>query len=151
MANLVPSHPSHKPKIEDRQEDDDCKETLRTYSHMHQSLPKNKGWINEHLIQYQGVWFSPPVLPGAMLTQTHFNAQPSDIFLATFPKSGTTWLKALTYAVATRSHFDLSTHPLLVTGPHDCVPFVELYDPNPSDFKSRPSLWLIGSLGIISS
>lgn len=63
-----------------------------------------------------------------MLAQNHFKAKTSDIFLATFPRSGTTWLKALLFALTTRNQFDLSAHPLRFTGPHDCVPFIEVFD-----------------------
>lgn len=55
-------------------------------------------------------------------------AQPNVIFLASFPKSGTTWLKAIAFALLTRDRFDLPDHSLLVTGPHDCVPFIEYFD-----------------------
>ncbi|EEF47727.1 Estrogen sulfotransferase, testis isoform, putative [Ricinus communis] len=48
--------------------------------------------------------------------------------LCSFPKTGTTWLKALAFAILTRSRFsDVSkNNPLLTTTPHDCVPFVEV-------------------------
>ncbi|KAL5775267.1 hypothetical protein ACOSP7_012824 [Xanthoceras sorbifolium] len=37
-------------------------------------------------------------------SQRHFQAQESDIILITYPKFGTTWLKALTYAIIHHSH-----------------------------------------------
>ena len=40
--------------------------------------------------------------------------------------SGTTWLKALTFAIMTRSHVNEFTNPLLTRMAHDCVPFIEL-------------------------
>ncbi|KAI3738768.1 hypothetical protein L2E82_28911 [Cichorium intybus] len=51
--------------------------------------------------------------------------QPSDILLCSGPKTGTTWLKALSFAILTRGKFDASTSPLLTTLPHDCIPFLE--------------------------
>ncbi|EEF43126.1 conserved hypothetical protein [Ricinus communis] len=40
----------------------------------------------------------------------------------------TTWLKALAFAILTRSRFsdDSNNNPLLTTAPHGCVPFVEV-------------------------
>ncbi|XP_070679372.1 flavonol 3-sulfotransferase-like [Malus domestica] len=49
-------------------------------------------------------------------------------FLATFSKSGTTWLRALMFAVLNKSLYDVASphHPLLTTGPHDCFPLLVL-------------------------
>ncbi|EEF47723.1 Sulfotransferase 1C2, putative [Ricinus communis] len=52
--------------------------------------------------------------------------KPNDIIVASCPKTGTTWLKALTFAIVTRGVFDNSTNPLLKKVPHECVPFLEL-------------------------
>lgn len=59
--------------------------------------------------------------------QRHFQASDTDIVLATLPKSGTTWLKALAFAIVNRKHFDScsNSHPLLTCNPHDLVPFFE--------------------------
>ncbi|KAK8315555.1 hypothetical protein V6Z12_D01G250700 [Gossypium hirsutum] len=48
--------------------------------------------------------------------------KPGDIFLCSAPKSGTTWLKALSFAIVTRNLYDTSNSPLLTKGPHYCVP-----------------------------
>ncbi|KAI8529599.1 hypothetical protein RHMOL_Rhmol12G0237500 [Rhododendron molle] len=42
------------------------------------------------------------------------------------PKFGTTWLKALAFAIVTRTEFDFSANPLLVKVLHDCVPMLEV-------------------------
>lgn len=49
------------------------------------------------------------------------------MIIATVPKSGTTWLKALVYAIVSRSRFGVNSidHPLLRANPHDLVPFLE--------------------------
>ncbi|KAL5773194.1 hypothetical protein ACOSQ2_013118 [Xanthoceras sorbifolium] len=60
-------------------------------------------------------------------SQRHFQAQESDIILITYPKFGTTWLKALTYAIIHRSRCAFEHSPLLTTiNPHLLVPFLEI-------------------------
>ncbi|KAE8672324.1 epidermis-specific secreted glycoprotein EP1-like [Hibiscus syriacus] len=84
--------------------------------------------MTEHLVQYQGFWLTPTMgLKTLMWIQYHFKPRPSDIFLATSPKTGTTWLKALIFATVNRSRYGSSDHPLLNTGPHDCFPFLDTY------------------------
>ncbi|KAM1025680.1 hypothetical protein ACFX14_038694 [Malus domestica] len=66
-----------------------------------------------------------------MLLQDHFKAgasSTSNIFLASFPKSGTTWHRALIFATINRTLHDVASphHPLLTTGPHDCFPYLQL-------------------------
>ncbi|KAF8730831.1 hypothetical protein HU200_016695 [Digitaria exilis] len=80
------------------------------------------------LRRYKGFW-----LPEAVLTELasiHARIQPrtSDIFLASFPKSGTTWLKALAFATANRARHRPSDvdHPLRHMNPHQCVKFMEM-------------------------
>ncbi|KAL5553809.1 hypothetical protein UlMin_041210 [Ulmus minor] len=92
------------------------------------SLPKEKSWILPHLYQYQGVWLPAEALHAVIACQKHFQSQDSDILLATHPKSGTTWLKAIMFALSNRAHYsDLKNHPLLTKSPHDLVPWLELY------------------------
>ncbi|XP_039136412.1 LOW QUALITY PROTEIN: cytosolic sulfotransferase 15-like [Dioscorea cayenensis subsp. rotundata] len=62
-----------------------------------------------------------------MAIQAHFKPRPSDILLLTSPKSGTTWLKALSFATLHRHSFSLSDHPFLTNTPHQCVPFLERF------------------------
>ncbi|KAG5539276.1 hypothetical protein RHGRI_019738 [Rhododendron griersonianum] len=88
------------------------------------SLPKEKGWSSPHLYLYNGFWCPPAHLPGIISANRHFEAQDTDIILATLPKSGTTWLKALVFAITRRQHYALSQHPLLTSNPHDLVPFL---------------------------
>ncbi|KAG1355196.1 Cytosolic sulfotransferase 16 [Cocos nucifera] len=60
-----------------------------------------------------------------MVAQEHFKARPTDVLLATYPKSGTTWLKALLFATVNRSPHTNSHTPFATLGPHECVPFLE--------------------------
>ncbi|GAV85697.1 Sulfotransfer_1 domain-containing protein [Cephalotus follicularis] len=89
------------------------------------TLNKSKGWHSD-MYEYQGFWYDSMLLQGLILAQDLFRAQSSDIFLCSHPKTGTTWLKALTFAIATRTQFDESSSPLLTKMPHDCIPSLEL-------------------------
>ncbi|XVF54459.1 hypothetical protein PTKIN_Ptkin05aG0181800 [Pterospermum kingtungense] len=96
-----------------------CRETILT-------LPCRTDWqFPSPLYKYQGIWNTSFLLEGLMLAQKQFNPQPTDIILCSHPKTGTTWLKALAFAVVTRSSDD-STSPLLTRTPHDCVTFMEM-------------------------
>uniref|UniRef100_I1R0E6 Sulfotransferase n=1 Tax=Oryza glaberrima TaxID=4538 RepID=I1R0E6_ORYGL len=79
------------------------------------------------LRQYGGYWLPEWVLPGLEAVHTRFEPRPSDVFLASFPKSGTTWLKALAFATINRTTYPPSgdADPLRHRGPHDCVKFFE--------------------------
>ncbi|KAL5570639.1 hypothetical protein UlMin_027214 [Ulmus minor] len=99
---------------------DECKQLLL-------SLPKAKGWRTHFLYQYQGFWCQALEIQAIIYFQNHFEATDSDVVLATIPKSGTTWLKALAFTIVNRDCFDISNnnHPLLTSNPHDLVPFFE--------------------------
>ncbi|KAL6288604.1 hypothetical protein ACE6H2_006114 [Prunus campanulata] len=66
------------------------------------SLPKEKGWRTLHLYQFQGFWCQSAEIQSIMSFQKHFQANDTDIVVASIPKSGTTWLKALAFAVSNR-------------------------------------------------
>ncbi|XP_059315982.1 cytosolic sulfotransferase 12-like [Lycium ferocissimum] len=105
------------------QEDDlseECKKLLSI-------LPKEKGWIESYIYNYQGFWTSPRVIQGVIACQQQFQAQDSDIILVTTPKSGTTWLKSLLFSLVNQMKHPIfkQNHPLLVQNPHDLVPFLE--------------------------
>ncbi|KAL0447555.1 UNVERIFIED_CONTAM: Cytosolic sulfotransferase 14 [Sesamum latifolium] len=57
--------------------------------------------------------------------QNNFRAKATDVILSTMPKSGTTWLKALTFSIANRNVFPIDQTPLLTSTPHMLVPFLE--------------------------
>ena len=97
----------------------ECKELLL-------SLPKEKGWRTPHLYKYQEFWCQAIEIQSIVSFQRHFQASDNDVVLATIPKSGTTWLKALAFAIVNRKRFSLeNNHPLLTSNPHDLVPFFE--------------------------
>ncbi|XP_008777577.2 cytosolic sulfotransferase 12-like [Phoenix dactylifera] len=88
------------------------------------TLPLEEGWAPLRIRKYQGFWIPERVLQGIMDMQQNFKARPDDLFVLSYPKSGTTWLKALTYAIMTRSQYPLDHHPLLRQNPHEFVPIM---------------------------
>ncbi|CAN6241949.1 unnamed protein product [Urochloa humidicola] len=85
------------------------------------------------LRRYQGTWVLEPWVPGIVAIQRGaFAPRAGDVVLASAPKCGTTWLKALAFATMARGAHppgeaggDPAGHPLRRANPHDCVPFME--------------------------
>ncbi|XP_039126864.1 cytosolic sulfotransferase 15-like [Dioscorea cayenensis subsp. rotundata] len=96
-----------------------------SYEELTSQLPINHDWPLFSLQHYQSFWIPARFVPACMAIQSHFNPRPSDILLVTNPKSGTTWLKALSFATLHRRSFSLSDHPLLTNTPHQCLPYLE--------------------------
>nr|GMD37500.1 flavonol sulfotransferase-like [Ipomoea batatas] len=80
-----------------------------------------------HLLN--GFWYPTWVIHGLLALQQHFKPHPNDVLLASYPKSGTTWLKALLFSILNRAIFnhDDMMHPLLNSNPHELVPWLETY------------------------
>ncbi|KAJ4973457.1 hypothetical protein NE237_006631 [Protea cynaroides] len=89
------------------------------------SLPKENGWADTQLYQYQGFWYTARSLQGVLTCQKHFQANPDDLFIITTPKAGTTWLKALAFTIVNRNQYSSFNHPLLTSNPHELVPYLE--------------------------
>ncbi|KAJ9140599.1 hypothetical protein P3X46_031230 [Hevea brasiliensis] len=125
------SSSSHLLKNEDEKvhEDPPIKDaTVNKYGEIMSTLPREKDWAKscDDLYQYQGFWYTGFFLEGILSAQDHFKARSTDILLVSCMKTGTTWLKALAFAIFTRASFDTSSNPLLSKGPHDCIPFLEV-------------------------
>lgn len=105
------------------------------------SLPKEEGIFEPDSYEYQGFWYSSIGLQGVISCQEHFQARKNDKFLITAPKSGTTWLKAIIYALINSEayHPQDPHHPLRKKTPHQLVPFLELLDPSEYDSVSNTS------------
>ncbi|RCV31826.1 hypothetical protein SETIT_6G209100v2 [Setaria italica] len=90
-------------------------------------LPTREGWWKPFFL-FQGFWLTPEVIRSTVLMQAQFRPRADDIFLATYPKCGTTWLKALAFTVANRSRHPVASHahPVLTSNPQDLVPFLVL-------------------------
>ncbi|KAL6644544.1 hypothetical protein ACP70R_016152 [Stipagrostis hirtigluma subsp. patula] len=91
------------------------------------TLPTREGWWRPFVL-FHGYWFTPQALENVKRVQAQFQPRVDDIILATYPKCGTTWLKALAFTVTNRSRHAVTNdaHPLLTRHPQDLVPFLEL-------------------------
>ena len=100
--------------------------THEKYKEIISTTPQRKGiWVAD-LHQHEGFWWSAYSLKGVLWAQDHFMPQPNNVILSSAPKSGTTWLMALSFGILTRFHFNESTNPLLTRMAHDLVPCLEL-------------------------
>ncbi|XP_058226096.1 cytosolic sulfotransferase 13-like [Rhododendron vialii] len=145
MAASIPCSSLNKINKEER-DHESIKKVERSYQRYREiisTLPKGKGWIADELCLYEGFWYPATLgLAGVMFAQEHFQARPDDVLLISTPKSGTTWLKAIIFAIMKRTCYTNSTHPLLTTNPHDCVPFFEFQlflKPPVADVDNLPS------------
>jgi hypothetical protein len=106
------------------------------------SLPLETRWPTLSVRQYASFWLAEVTLKaGVPLVHSCFEPRPTDVFLASFPKSGTTWLKALVFATLKRSThvpFD-GDHPLRRCSPHDIVRFLEIEFNTRDEFEALPS------------
>ncbi|VVA92838.1 unnamed protein product [Arabis nemorensis] len=121
----------------------DDQETISLIS----SLPSDRDFHSNKLFNYQRCWYDKKTLQGILNFQRGFEPQDTDIIVASFPKSGTTWLKALTVALLERSKHSSDDHPLLSDNPHGLVPVLELRlytessKPDLTSFSSSPRLF----------
>ncbi|OMO56214.1 hypothetical protein CCACVL1_26694 [Corchorus capsularis] len=109
--------------MEERQEiiDEGYQKTYKKLEEMLETLPKGGDQTLGHgLFLYKGFWLPDIHIKGNMLIHDHFKPRPTDIVLSSFPKCGTTWLKALCFAIINRNSYNFDkNHPLLTSNPHD--------------------------------
>ncbi|OEL20646.1 Cytosolic sulfotransferase 17 [Dichanthelium oligosanthes] len=84
---------------------------------------------SERLFLYKNFWFRQGFVERIMLLQGSFKARHDDIILATNPKCGTTWLKALAFTITNRCHYDFGNHPLLTRHPQEVIPTIDVEIP----------------------
>ncbi|XP_021855374.2 cytosolic sulfotransferase 5-like [Spinacia oleracea] len=118
-----------------------------------QCLPKTnlKGAINPtQMVLYEGFWYftNSTLFRNVLTLQKHFVARDDDIFITGFPKTGTTWLKSLLFAVVNRQNHPIINQisPLLTHHPQELVCNLEsdVYDeafeyPRPHHLNKVPS------------
>ncbi|KMT20765.1 hypothetical protein BVRB_1g007330 [Beta vulgaris subsp. vulgaris] len=77
------------------------------------------------MIKYQGFWYyldsETPKFRNVLTFQKHFVAQDTDIFVTSLPKTGTTWLKSLLFAIINRLKYPIDQNPLLTHHPQELV------------------------------
>uniref|UniRef100_A0ACD5XUB1 Uncharacterized protein n=1 Tax=Avena sativa TaxID=4498 RepID=A0ACD5XUB1_AVESA len=74
----------------------------------------------------------PHILKETLRVQGTFRPRADDTILVTQPKCGTTWLKALAFAITNRARLSFADadHPLLTRHPQHLVQFIEMPDPH---------------------
>ncbi|XP_047163827.1 cytosolic sulfotransferase 15-like, partial [Vigna umbellata] len=100
------------------------------------SLPRERGLASSNMYLFQEFWCPSILMKEVNIFQKQFQAKDSDIIVASFPKSGTTWLKAIAFAIVNRRCFSIYNHPLLTSNPHQLVPFIEFMHPADSHFPT---------------
>ncbi|KAG8079803.1 hypothetical protein GUJ93_ZPchr0007g4789 [Zizania palustris] len=89
------------------------------------ALPRKEQFLVGRL--YKGFWLPEYFAPGMLAFQRRFTPRPDDVVLTSYPKCGTTWLKALAFAAMARDAYPpaAADHPLRRLNPHACIPFME--------------------------
>ncbi|KAJ3676180.1 hypothetical protein LUZ60_003592 [Juncus effusus] len=112
---------------ETEKEKEEAHEAYKKYEHIASTLPTLNP--NFPFRKYEGFWYHGEFSTTTIAIQDTFKARTSDIILNTYPKSGTTWIKALIFTVINRKTYSFDEHPLLSYSPHDCFPFIHtLYE-----------------------
>ncbi|CAA7027548.1 unnamed protein product [Microthlaspi erraticum] len=120
----------------------ELKKNHEWYQALISTFPHVEGWGPEDpLIEYGGHWWLQFFLEGCLFAQDFFQARANDFLVCSYPKTGTTWLKALTFAIANRSRFDDASNPLLKRNPHEFVPYIEI------DFPFFPEVDVLNDKG----
>ncbi|KAF7034360.1 hypothetical protein CFC21_045387 [Triticum aestivum] len=121
MAQYMPSR-EHEDGAEANQE------VYQRFTNLVSSWPVSPGLSGFQIYRHESGWYtSLAPMVGAMVADACFTARPSDIVVATLPKSGTTWIKALLYSTMHRKEHpvDSGDHPFNSVSPHECVKFLE--------------------------
>ncbi|CAN0896888.1 Cytosolic sulfotransferase 5 [Linum grandiflorum] len=89
-------------------------------------VPDKEACWDMELSEVEGFWYSTGLLPSVQAFRKNFNPKRDDVvILASNPKTGTTWLKALSYCILFRDGEDGKEDLLTKMNPHLCVPSLE--------------------------
>ncbi|CAN6268616.1 unnamed protein product [Urochloa humidicola] len=103
-------------------------ELYQHFANLIPSFPASEGMSHDLLYRHDQGWHAAMAnMVGAMVADSCFTARPTDIIVASLPKSGTTWIKALLFATVHRDEYpaDADDHPLHSFNPHECIGFFE--------------------------
>ncbi|XP_010537408.1 PREDICTED: cytosolic sulfotransferase 16-like [Tarenaya hassleriana] len=113
--------------MESKTDQTELQKNQKRYREIITRLPEKKGWRQEEILsEFGGHWWRKPNIQGLLHARENFRARPDDFVICSYPKTGTTWLKALTFAIINRFKFDEATSPLLKRLPHEFVPYLEV-------------------------
>ncbi|TMW88458.1 hypothetical protein EJD97_018541 [Solanum chilense] len=106
-------------------------------------LPSALFWDAMEIRKWKGFWFEPGLIKCAMKFSSSFQAGNDDVLLASAPKTGTTWLKALSLCILHQNHNIPENEDLLTKdNPQFHVQTIEssIYATKPTpDLYSTPS------------
>lgn len=111
------------------------------------TLPRDNRWTS--LCRYRGFWLLDLWLQGTLAMRRRLVTRPDDIFIASSPKCGATWLKALVFSLVHRRRHNPThpCHPLRTASPQECVQCLEdvfSVDPDPDlDALPSPRIWSV--------
>uniref|UniRef100_A0A7N1A041 Sulfotransferase n=1 Tax=Kalanchoe fedtschenkoi TaxID=63787 RepID=A0A7N1A041_KALFE len=95
------------------------------------ALPTTRKWTQSELKLFQGFWLNNVVMSGLPSLQENFRGKSDHVVLTSYPKSGTTWLKALLFCIMNRSSYSFQViddgNPLVSCNPHVSVSFIEFW------------------------
>ncbi|XP_004967901.1 cytosolic sulfotransferase 14 [Setaria italica] len=112
----------------DAQAEETNQQLYQRFTDLVSSLPSSDGLSLQRLYLHGQGWRAGQMpMVGAMVAGARFAARPTDVVLASLPKTGTTWTEALLYATVRRREHppDAADHPFHSFGPHECVQNLE--------------------------
>ncbi|KAL6851879.1 hypothetical protein ACP4OV_020064 [Aristida adscensionis] len=116
-----------------------------SHAYIVSKLPRREGW-SQPLVLYKNYWIRPRHVDNIRRLHGSFKARPEDTILVSNPKCGTTWLKALAFAITNRSRYDFDHHPLLFRHPQELVPSMEIPKGVSLDYvETLPSPRILGT------
>ncbi|OMO72989.1 hypothetical protein COLO4_27330 [Corchorus olitorius] len=121
---------SQQPTSEIKEEeklDEGYQKTYLKFDEIYPTLPEGENWLGGQIVKYEGYWLVSIIIKNIMLIHDHFKPRPTNIILSSSPKCGTTWLRALIFAIMNRNSDDFNNHPLLKSNPQDLVFLFEEY------------------------